>query len=399
MPIEVTLEDVRSYARCSLEWFWERRAGLARPQTIAALYPAALRQAVSFYYDGHAPSLSLAAVLVWRDWCESWEAPHLLDDLNRYAHGRNHILGLFTTGKVTRPGGGAYTAPQLTKEYRVRMHNAGLSRLGGRLDEFARLRGLLPEAGDRRPGSALGDVFADCQLAAERMGPNLPAREVVLGSQVAYHVELANTFTVAAHADLLAQAPADGGEPAVQIEVHDFDDQPWVRAGVAGRDLRVIAALLARPPASQAHAWERVAAVIYRHWRSGQSFTFREANSGHLLAVLSAVVRGMDGGCVIPRALTGFEACRGCAYHEQCWNEAGWRSLALLDAGTLQRAEQVRTVMGRVRQALVGDSQSARGMQAALQQIEEAVSRLPDRLSGQAVLNEANHLAEALAHG
>src|SRR5207245_1862564 len=109
-----------------------------------------------------------------------------------YARGRAAILKQFDEGRITRPGGGRYTAPQMTNDYRMRMHSAGLTHLGRKLDEFALTHGLL--AGDgpdsaNRPGSLLGDVFADCLAAAGGVS-DLPAREVVLGWHVPYAIDL-----------------------------------------------------------------------------------------------------------------------------------------------------------------------------------------------------------------
>src|SRR5688572_144862 len=96
----ITVDDLRTYARCPLEWFWERRLALPRPQTIAALVPAAIRAGLDFYYDGYADDLANAVGLVWQDWCEGWGEPALARDLARYALGRGQILNLFAAGHV-----------------------------------------------------------------------------------------------------------------------------------------------------------------------------------------------------------------------------------------------------------------------------------------------------------
>ncbi len=346
--MEFSLDELRVYARCGLEWFWERRAGIKRPRQIFDLLPEALRTALAFYYGGHAESLGVAVGLVWRDWCEGWGEAAFAGDLVQYARGRAAILKQFAEGRITRPGGGRYTAPLMTNEYRSRMHSAGLTHLGRKLDEFARTHGLLTNEdvdAANRPGSLLGDVFADC-LAAAGSVSELPGREVVLGWQVPYAVDLGNGIRLLGTVDLVTQALPEAGERAVILEVHDFKKLPWATAGWAGRDLRVIAASLAQPVADTAAeqhvAWTRVDRVVYRNWPGNISFSIRETNVGHLLAVVAATARGMNSQVVIPRALTGYDDCRGCAYRTHCWGS--WETLTLIDPTTLGQAERSRAL-------------------------------------------------------
>lgn len=391
--MDILLDELRTYARCPLAWFWERRAGAVRPQTVADLLPEALRTALGFFYGSHAPDLSTAVGLVWQDWCEAWGEPAAARDLAQYAVGRAKVLDLFATGRVHRPDGGRYTAPQMTNEYRTRMHSAGLTSLGRKLDEFARTHGLLlPDDGDR-PGSALGDVFADCLIAAERVAPDLPVQSVVLGWQVPYQLILGEHTLVRGEADLLLRTPADDG--MVVMEVHDFEPAPWVRAGLASRDLRVIAASLAQPAPVHAEqngpSWERVEQVVYRHWSTGQAFTFRETSTGHLLALVSAMVRGMQHHVVIPRAVTGYESCRACAYREHCWGQPGWEALPLVDAGLLGWAEQHRAAFQKLRQAADADLDAVDHLRGALPILERVLSDLP----GVSLITAARQILEA----
>jgi hypothetical protein len=368
--MDITVEELRTYARCPLEWFWERRLGIPRPQTIVALVPAAVRAGLDFYYDGHAGDLAAAVGLVWEDWCEGWGDPSLASDLARYAVGRAKILNLFAAGHVQRPGGGRYAVPEMTNEYRQRMHAAGLTKLGRQLDEFARTHALIAADEAGRPGSALGDAFAESLTAAERSAPDLPAREIVLGRQVPYQVEGLGAVRVLGRADLLlpdAEAPE-----AVVVEVHDFDPAPWMRAGIAGRDLRVIAASLAAPveKSPPAITWERVSRVVYRHWLTGEVYRFRETNSGHLQALVASIARGMRQHVVVPRAVTGYEHCRACAYRPECWDGGNWDTLPLIDAGLLGAAEGLRDAMQELRGSLAGDPATAERIRQALAVLE-----------------------------
>ena len=395
--MEFALDDLRLYARCPLEWFWEKRAGIPRPQTITALAPEALRSALLLYYAGHADTLGKATGLVWRDWCEGWGELTIAADLSRYARGRAEILS-----RIVRPDGGHYTAPQMTTSYRDQMFNAGLTRLGHQLDDFARSHGLLPPDEKDYPGSVLGDVYADCLVAAERVSRNqeapLPGRELVLDWQVPYQVDLGNGMRLTGVADLATRALPEAGEKAVVLEVHDYHAQPGIKASWASRDIRVIAAALAQPTdnaqdnAGQPITWEQVDRVIYRYWPSGLAYTFRDANTGHLLAVVAATVRGMSNHVVIPRALTGYDNCRSCAYRRHCWDEDNWETLHLIDAGTLGRAEQLRGVVRQALEAIRGDGQAARHAVRAVKAIYEALRIMPfDRMGNEATLIEVEH--------
>jgi hypothetical protein len=209
---------------------------------------------------------------------------------------------------------------------------------------------------------------------------------------------------VLGEADLVIQAPPDAGAESVILEMHEFLPVPGLRTSIAARDLRVIAASLALPSernlghGQRSLSWQQVSQVVYRHWPTGEAFEFREANSGHLRAVLSAAVRGMAGQVIIPRALTGYVDCRDCAYREQCW-DAGWETLPLVDPGTLGLAEQLRDITREVREKLGGDGQAERRALEAFDAVEAALARiLPDSFAAVALLNEAQHQLELNHH-
>lgn len=209
------------------------------------------------------------------------------------------------------------------------MHSAGLVSLGEKLDTFARTHGVALSAPEARlPGSGFGDAYPDCLAAAERSQGGLPAREVVRRRGVPYRFGLGPEFELTGTADLVVQALPEAGEGAAVIEVHEFSRQAWARASLAGRNLRVLAAFLARPVDPEASgAWRAVDRVVYRHWATGEAMEFRETSVGRLLAVVHAVARGMAGGVVIARALSGYETCRECGHRERCWGKgAGTRS-------------------------------------------------------------------------
>ena len=344
----LSLDQILKFAFCPMAWFYEYRAETPRPQTPDDLRPQALRQALAFYYAGHAPDLLEAFTLVWRDWCAAWEAPAICDTLLRYAAGRNGILALFEDGYITRNNGSRYQAPHLTREYRRRMHAAGLLDLGAELDDFASRLGLVLPAHPKRDqespaaGSAFGDSFAGGWRAATSLGQHktgLPAREVVLGLQVPFQVRLGDAICVNGLADLVVRGSRTD---SVILEVHDYQRQSAVWPQAVG-DLRVIAASLAEPD-PPVH-WESVEHVVYRSISAEASFVVRQTNPGRLLAVVAAVSSGIRSGAIIPRLLTDYGACRTCAYLDHCTG-SGWEVLNLVHLAPTEQLEETLTIGG-----------------------------------------------------
>jgi hypothetical protein len=338
------MAEVITFARCPLEWFFEHRAGLPRPHTPAALAAHGLRQALRFFYEGHVTRLSDAVLLVWRDWCAQWQQPDLADDLVRYARGRARLLAQFEQGRLRAPGGRAYKAPAWTARYRELMHRDGLLALGARLDAFAEAQGLrLPTAEDAPPGSRFADPLADSLSAAGRVEANtaqpLPTRELLLALDAPFTCDLEGGLSLTGVADLALRAPPEAGPGAVWLEIHQFTPRVGMRLSLAARDLRLIAACLSCGTGER--AWESVAQVSYRYWPTGEAYTFREVNAGLLRSVLVNVALGLQVPLVIPRALSGYEHCRGCAYQDECWR-TGWESWPLVDPGLFVRAERAR---------------------------------------------------------
>ncbi len=406
------LDDLVTYARCSMEWFWEKRAGAPKPPTPHSLIPGALRQAIVFYGQGHAENLKAAVEWVWQDWCAAWGNKPILDNLKRYAQGRAAILKQFESGRVARPDGSRYLAPRMTGEYRRRMGAAGLLDLGRRLDDFARQLGLaLPDGDD--VGNTFGDAFADSWHMAERAGSkgvSWPERESILGWHVPFAVSLGNGLRVAGQADLVLRPPSE--TDGVILEIHDFRSRPGLGAdtgrpgaNLAARDLRVIAALLAEPysPAEGAGEgggvrWRAVSGVVYRHLPSGEAFLIREVSPGRLLAVVSAAARTMRSQVVIPRLLTSPEDCQACPYRASCFSGQGWDALDLLDPTTLARAEQLLAVVRAARQALKNDRQAARLALASLESLDAALRQdMPDVAAMMETLAEVRVALEAQA--
>ena len=282
----LSLDEVLAYARCPLEWFWERRAGLARRSSPDGLKTTALRQALVFYYEGHTDVLLQAMDWVWRDWCDAWGEPSIFDDLAVYATTRARLLKQIQLDKGRGPS------------YAERMHRAGLAVLGRRLDEFARTESRVLLANDEQPvGSALGNAFTDCRMAtkqAPRFQEPLPSRAEYLGPAVAYEIQLDDHANLLAGCDLAWRRSGDElGD--ISLEVHDMQSASHVRSRWAKHDLRVIAASLAKPVAGSSVSWEQVRRVVYRHWPSGSSYVFTETNAGHLQATRPQSVRLVGG--------------------------------------------------------------------------------------------------------
>ena len=400
-PQIIALDDLRTYVHCSLEWFFEMRAGLEAPRRVAALGGEAVREALARYYTGQAERLGTALGQVWQSWCVDWGEGALYTDLLRYARDRAAILSQFEKGALRKFDGELYQVPQLTAKYRELMHARGLTAIGRNLDEFAVLRGLaLDEApgrpGDKRVGSALGDAFADSLVAVERMSHQaahpLPAPEIVLGLQIPSQVVLNSRLSLTATVDLVAQAAQGAEETAVILEVHDFEPQPFMRAGLAARDVRVLAVLLAQP-ATEALTWSQVDRVVYRHWPSGEVYAVSEGNVGHLLAVVASAARGMRHQVVAPRALTGYDACRACRFHLPCWSESGWNTLPLLDPGRLEFAERLRELVGKLKAALGSEGVAGRRLTEALGLLENEFVRLDPDLADMLTVTQAARAA------
>ena len=342
----LSLDEILKYAFCPMIWFYEYRTDVSKPQTPEDLTPQALRQALAFYYDGHARDPLEGYTFVWRDWCDVWEATSIYDDLMQYGTGRNEIIALFEDGHITRPDGSFYKAPHMTREYRRRMHAAGLLKIGAALDDVATELGLilpgLPREAKDSPTSAFGDSFSGGLRAAASLGKSqsgLPARDVVLGLQVPFQVQLGEEIRVQGLADLVVRGTRAG---SVILEVHDYRRQAAVWAK-AVRDLRVIAASLATPV--QTVQWESVEHVVYRCLPAEKSFIVRETNPGRLLAVVAAVASGIRSGAIIPRLLTDYGACRSCAYLDQCTGR-GWEALDLLHLTMTEKPEEIVTIGG-----------------------------------------------------
>ncbi len=366
MVTALSLDEILAYARCPLEWFWERRAGLARANTPNELKTAGLRQALGFYYEGHTDDLRKAMDWVWRDWCEAWGERSIFDDLVAYATTRASLLKQIQHDK----GRGA--------SYAERMHRAGLVVLGRRLDEFAGAENRVLLARDEQlVGSAFGDAFADCRMAIERASgfqEPLPSRAECLGLVVPYSIDLGGRARLQARCDLAWRHSGD--EPGdVSLEVHDIESASYVRSRWAKHDLRVIAASLASPMADSSLTWARVQRVVYRHWPTGSCYVFTETNAGHLQAIVGTVVRGLGAQALVPRALTDTAFCRTCVYRQPCWEDGGWEKRHLVDPGALTQADQIRQMTRRLRKAIDGDETAAQRAREALSAVATALEQ------------------------
>jgi hypothetical protein len=375
---EVKLDEVLLYARCGLEWYWEFRAHMKRPEAVTTMLADSVRQGLAFYYGGFAATLERGIEMVWHDWAEEWGDPSRVNDLAEYATGRNQIMAAFRNGQYTRPGGTPYDVPQMTAKFRDLMHSNGLLKLGTKLDQFAESRNFLLPKTNETVFSGLGDAFADCLEAARLNARTLPARTIVRGASVPYRSELPGELAVLGTADLVIEGKPKTPRDVI-LEVHQFQRDPFVRFGLGSRDLRVIAATLARPnPDARDEGapvvdWDAVARVDFRHWPTGEVFQFHGGNVGQLQLLLSATLRGMRMGVVVPRALTGYDDCRSCAYRDLCWGDA-WQELSLIDPTNLARGDELVRLVSGVRAAVSGDEAAAERARQALLIVERHVA-------------------------
>lgn len=337
--MDLSLDDMRLYARCPLEWFWEKRAGYARPRTTADLIPEAIRRALDAFYRGRAWSMSEAVAVVWKEWCEGWGGPSLSSKLAQYATARAGLLN-----QIPRTPGQALAMLKWKPAYKSKMRASGLHAAGQALDELARACGLTLPDEKERCGSALGDAFADCLMVVDCLSASrhsLPDRERVLGWQMPYWVELGYGLRLSGQADLVWRSESDSR--AVVIEVHDYENRTEVRARLVKHDLRVIAASLAQPiPDDGLAQWERVEAVLFRHWPSGATIWCNtETNPGPLHALMTSAARGMQSRIFIPRSFSGYDSCRACAHRSRCWDESDG-PVHWVDDGVTDPAEELR---------------------------------------------------------
>ncbi len=393
----IPLDELVTYARCPMEWFWEHRVSLPRPQTPRALVPHLLQQASHHYYiTQSADSMVEGFKLACADWFDDWKDKPLGRAVLRYAEVQTAIIEQFETGKITKPGGQPYTAPRMTNAYKERMHTQGLIDLGAKLDEFARRRRLALPA-DYGAGSAFGDAFADALKIARRADTPIdgwPAREVVIGCHHPFTVKLGEQLTIEGVADLVLQPPeGEDTAAAAQLEIHDYRPQEaWL--GSASRHLKVIAASLSESTASadgEGPTWQKVSRVTYRHLLSGRTFTRSEISPGRLMSVVMSAVRGIRSQVIVPRMLTRPEDCRECAYFDKCFGD-DWEAVDLVDPTALAESEQLLSAVRSARQALNGDGRAAHLAAAALETlVSEMAKQAPDRTAMEALLNEAGH--------
>lgn len=400
--MKLSLDELRLYARCPLEWFWEKRARYARPRTTVDLMSEAMRAALDLYYRGRTRSLGEAMAMVWKDWCERWDEPTLPSKLAQYAAARASLLN-----QVPRMPNDTFQTLKRKQAYKSKMRVSGLQAMGQKLDEIARDHGIVvPDAKDRI-GSALGDAFADCLVGVDslRALPHpLPGRDRILGWQVPYQVELGSGMCLTGVADLAWRAEVSNR--SVVLEVHDYQDLAWIRPRLVKHDLRVIAASLAQPtpesrdPSGQLLRWEHVDRVLFRHWPSGAVVKCNcETNVGYLHAVLISLARGLTSQVVVPRVLTGYDDCRTCAYLDRCWGEGSWEQMHLIDYGTTGFAERLCDVTIELRQAIAGDDQAVLRARQVLAIIEGALQERQFDLAGvRAILQEVRHTLEVIGN-
>jgi len=399
----VALDEVLTYARCPLEWYWENRAHIERPESVMTLMADAVRAGLGFFYGGFVPTLVAGVEMAWRDWARDWDKSNLVTDLSTYAGERNAILMSFRNGDYKRPGGQLYEVPQMTAKFRDLMHTSGALKLGAALDETARSVGLILPHSVEKGFSVLGDAYADCLDAVRQNLKTLPARSIVKGAAVPYRTRIPGGLTLLGVADLVVEGRPDQPD-AVILEVHQFERDPYVRFGLGARDLRVIAATLAepnpeaRPEGAAAVAWRKVDRVDFRYWPTGEVYNFRGgANLGALQMLVSAAARGMRQGIVVPRALSGYEDCRDCAYRDLCWGEA-WQELSLINPIDQARAEALTRLASRVRGAVAGDDAAAAHARQALLEIERQLAADGDDSQAQCeALAEAFHTLQPAA--
>jgi hypothetical protein len=394
--ITYSLDDVLAYARCPMEWYWGRQPDMARPMTPRDLAPALIQQAAAIYYPGSVESMTQGVVTAITDWFVEWGHERMSQLVIQYVSKQAAILAKFTSGEIKKGDGQAYVAPRLSKAYEKLLHQNGLVAISRELNAFAEGRLGLAMPGDYGAGSAFGDAFADALRAAERadnQADGWPARESVLGCEQPFVVNIGN-LNVTGRASLVLRptaSEADNG-PSAAIEVHDYDARPAF-AWSALRNLKVIAAALSRSEDGAEVPWQHVEKVVYRHVLSGKTFTFREFSPGRLLAVASAITRGMQASVIVPRILTTPDDCRACPYYKECSGKY-WEALDMMDPTASAQAARLLTLMESVAASVGREPAAAAQTVAALKRVQAEMERVaPDAY---AMISSANAAAQAI---
>ncbi len=397
--IAYSLDEVLAYARCSMEWYWSRQPDMARPLTPRDLVPALLQQAAMIYYRGSVESVTQGVVTAITDWFVEWGHERMSQLVIQYVSKQAAILARFTSGEIKKGDGHVYVAPRLSKAYEKLLQQNGLITVGRELNAFAEGRLGLAMPGDYGAGSAFGDAFADALRAAERadnQASRWPARESVLGCEQPFIINLGN-LTITGRANLVLR-PSEAEASTenvlrVAIEVHDYDTYP-AYAWSAVRNLKVIAAALSRAGEGADVLWQQVEKVIYRHVLSGKTFTFREFSPGRLLAVISAVTRGMRASVIVPRMLTAPDGCRACPYYNECSGKH-WEALDMMDPTASAQATQLLTLMENVVAQVRNEPAAAAQTVTALERVRAEMEHVaPDAL---AMIVSGNAVKQAVA--
>lgn len=393
IPITYTLDDLITYARCPMEWYWHAQQGLPVPQIPSDLVPALVNQAAALYYGGHVVSLVEGVALVIRDWFSEWDSIDVGQRLIQYVEKQSAILARFQSGQIKKGDGQKYVAPRLSNDYKALMHEHGLLMIGKQLDTFAESRLGLTLPKDYGVGSSFGDAFADALRSATLADQSVdgwPAKEVVVGLQQAFVVALDDSIQVTGVADLVTRLADDElarhGEGSVGLEIHDYGPRPLSKAA-AVRHLRVIAAVLSTSTGGQAACpWIKVARVVYRHVPTAKAYTFREISPGRLAAVMAAITRGMRAQVIVPRLLTAPNECYACRYFGECTGKH-WDSLDMMDPTNLAQAQNLLSLLRGVRQATQTEPSAKAAVVEVLRQVENEMQRvLPDILAMQSAV-------------
>ncbi len=325
------LDELLAYARCPLEWWWQYRAGQARPLTPDRMLRQALADALRFCREGHTADLTEALSWVWADWAEAWgKGGTVLQDLRTYAGLRNQVLAQMTRDRGRGPGLGQ------------RLHAAGLSGLSRRLDRFAGEQGVYLAPGRAGPGSRFGDAFADSLLAAEMAHTFETPLQLAGAVLEGRGVVVIGSARVSGALDLVT---AEG-----VAEVHDLVSRTPRRRRDAKHDPRTIfAAQCAIDGRPALEGRER--SVVVRQWLTGVSYTFTETSPGYLHTLLGGLMRGLASQAWLPRAVADPEGCARCDLLATC-QPSGWPEQHLLDPALAERTERLQKARRALRTAL-----------------------------------------------
>lgn len=348
---EIELLDVLDWAYCPLR-FWWRNTNLAPDvsqisgkKTGEALYRAAIRSSIKFYYDANKNDRTVqfgeCLGLVWKAWLKNWGLSEFLArSLVDYQKRRRALLMRFENGAITNRDGDLYRRPTWTRHWRELSDTTGLTNLRIIIDNHQTKIGMgtIDHSDDEYCKAPIGlaDAFANSIDISNVI--KLPSPDNVIGVEEPMLVDLPSVL-LRCHSDIVVELGKSRrvGRPSSktedQREIKQLEcmillfDESLPSAYSLSKDLRVIAFGQAKLSSDRHLSYSsKVKTITVYHLPSGkkQDFTPHLGYGTEILESLSrAVITGIRGGVYLPRMVCGWDACGDCEYRNLCFSGDG----------------------------------------------------------------------------